>query len=250
MRNPNPTIMPPFGSYINPDHPLAKGLVGYWLFNEHEGRFVNDLSPYGNNGRIFGGASWKDGLYFNGSDTYVDCGNDKSLNITDTITFGARIKPLDLSNVHRIIGKSNSGSEGFKLYSSSNEVCVTIVINGTPKNASADGAVSIGQPYYVTGVYDGANVKIYVNNIETVGDAAIGNISLTSKNLYIGTYSWSDALGSFFCGFIDGAYLYNRALSPNEIEWLIAEPYCFIIWPGHRFIFDYGRLKCHSKHRF
>ncbi len=66
-------------------------LVGYWKFDEGSGNTAYDLSNYTNDGTINGDPKWVAGkigaaLEFDGSDDYVDCGNDPSLNINDRIT--------------------------------------------------------------------------------------------------------------------------------------------------------------------
>ena len=43
-------VKPPRGARLDPGHPLSRGVVGYWLFNEGVGGRVNDLSGNGNTG--------------------------------------------------------------------------------------------------------------------------------------------------------------------------------------------------------
>ena len=61
-----------------------KGIVANLTFDENSGGYANDSSPFGNNCTI-NNASWVTGvqgsaLEFNGIDSYLDCGNDSSLN--------------------------------------------------------------------------------------------------------------------------------------------------------------------------
>ena len=72
-----------------------KGLVGYWSFDEGKGNIAKDSSKNDNDGKIIG-AEWVDGkfgkaLKFNGVDTYVDCGNDQSLNFPDRVDFSIEL---------------------------------------------------------------------------------------------------------------------------------------------------------------
>lgn len=73
------------GIQLNCSHPLAKGLVGCWLFNEGSGIRAYDLSPYKNHGTLknFNDVTSKDrssqGLKFDGLDDYIDCENGTSL---------------------------------------------------------------------------------------------------------------------------------------------------------------------------
>jgi len=47
---------------------------------------VEDISQYRNHGTIYGAVPDEIGFYFDGTDDYIDCGKDESLNITDAIT--------------------------------------------------------------------------------------------------------------------------------------------------------------------
>ncbi|MCK5063045.1 MAG: hypothetical protein KAR23_03890, partial [Candidatus Aenigmarchaeota archaeon] len=79
-------------------------LVGWWRFNEEIGEnstFFRDWSTYGNNGTNGSNPVYTiDGkfgkaLNFDGSDDYVDCGNDSSLNITGEITLEVWVKAAE-----------------------------------------------------------------------------------------------------------------------------------------------------------
>jgi hypothetical protein len=65
-------------------------LVGHWTFDEGSGTTAFDSSGNGNDGIFNCDPQWVPGklggaLEFNGDD-YLDCGNDPSLEIRDTIT--------------------------------------------------------------------------------------------------------------------------------------------------------------------
>ncbi len=71
-------------------------IVGLWLFDEGKGGVVKDSSGKGNDGEIFG-AEWVAGqfgsaLEFDGTDDYVNAGNDSSFDITDAMTLAAWYK--------------------------------------------------------------------------------------------------------------------------------------------------------------
>jgi len=72
-----------------------------------------------------------------------------------------------------------------------------------------------GQWYHIMGVYDGANIKIYVNNSVTVGDGLTGNIDSTTYEWSIGAMSTGERPCNMVCS---EAYIYNRALTPQEIQ--------------------------------
>ena len=77
---------------------IAEGLVGYWPRDEGSGIGTVDASGNGNGGPLNGGPTWDAGksggaLNFDGSDDYVDLGNQPILNFeTDDWTVSAWMK--------------------------------------------------------------------------------------------------------------------------------------------------------------
>ena len=76
-----PQLKPTRGICLNRSHPLSRGLVGLWLFNEGSGNKVFDLSGNGNTGTLQGTTpSWTSGKYGSavllpGTDEYINCGS-------------------------------------------------------------------------------------------------------------------------------------------------------------------------------
>ena len=72
--------------------------VGMWLFDQGEGKVVEDASGNDGDGDIFG-AKWVDGkfgkaLEFDGDSNYVEVKNSDSLNPTEKISICMWIKPF------------------------------------------------------------------------------------------------------------------------------------------------------------
>jgi len=112
----------------------TSGLVGYWRFEEGVGTTVKDSSGYGNNGILENsdGDEWVEGrfgqaLEFDGSDDYVDCGNDSSLNTPDAITIEAWIKPF--ANNKRIVSKDDGSSSREYMLKIRSDNQMTIVLD-------------------------------------------------------------------------------------------------------------------------
>ncbi|RKY96077.1 MAG: hypothetical protein DRQ03_07885, partial [Candidatus Hydrothermota bacterium] len=113
-----------------------------------------DISKYGNNGTIHG-ATWTTGkfdsaLKFDGTDDYVNCGNDSSLNITDAITIEVWVKPTGNNTDRSIIemGKSwrlslyNSSIANFQVHDGGEWSGIYENISNLGKNWIDLGAVS------------------------------------------------------------------------------------------------------------
>src|SRR4030042_5738590 len=68
-------------------------LVGWWKLDEGTGQLAYDETAYWNDGVLNGGPLWIDGriggaLDFDGTDDYINCGKNDSLNITGEINVG------------------------------------------------------------------------------------------------------------------------------------------------------------------
>ncbi|MHC4694214.1 MAG: hypothetical protein ACYS67_15840, partial [Planctomycetota bacterium] len=77
-------------------------LVAHWPLDEGSGTTAYD-SAGGNDGTLMSGPVWVSGrmgggLQFNGSSSYVDCGNHTSLNITSAITLALWVNTNDSGN--------------------------------------------------------------------------------------------------------------------------------------------------------
>ncbi len=198
-------------------------LVGYWKFNEGSGNVAYDLSDYTNEGTINGEPKWVVGkigaaLEFDGSDDYVDCGNDTSLNINDKITVMAWVKTTSTAHGYFVskgtawdeIGHYAIGQE----YNDPLTFQLEIAGSGGTVELDSNIAVNDGQWHHIVGVYDDPVVKVYVDGVEE--GTMTGASSLTGStagDLTIGQRGG----GNIISGIIDEVRIYNRALTEPEI---------------------------------
>lgn len=63
--------------------------------------------------------------------------------------------------------------------------------------------------------YDGTTMRLYVNGVQVTSIAASGTIQNTTNPLSIGA---NTPYGEYFAGLIDEARVYNRVLSPTDIQ--------------------------------
>ncbi len=229
---------PLLGTQLNWAHPLNKGLVGYWLFNEGMGNKVNDLSMNGNVGTLMGMAfpstpasGWNPGkkgvgLNFDGVNDYVDCGNNASLNITTTITISAWINhnvAIDITST--ILAKDGvlDNTRAFQMVKYLNGKIRFILwdsVGGAHALYSDNNSLS-NIWYHVVGTYDGVTQKLYVNSIlQSTSNTMTGIKSVITTHVIIGMFSTNYAKGA-----IDDVRIYNRALSANEVMELYIDPY-------------------------
>jgi hypothetical protein len=162
-------------------------------------------------------------LSLNGLDGYVDVPNTPagmgvSIDITGPITVEAWIK-LNVNNVRQgIIERYNAsagtgttdGGYALRLLNSGKLRFFVFKNSFEYSNVTSSTSLAIGQWYHVAGVYDGTQLKIYIQGMAdgTPSTPTFTNTTGTS-NLKIGVSS--DA-GGFFNGLIDEARVTARAV--------------------------------------
>jgi Concanavalin A-like lectin/glucanases superfamily/Secretion system C-terminal sorting domain/Ig-like domain CHU_C associated len=130
-------------------------------------------------------------LNFGGSNDYVDCGNSPSLQITgNTITLEAYVKFNTFASdpfLGNIINKNSNTASGYMLRAGGNGVVNFVVANnGWSEIFSPQNSISLNTWHHIAGVYNGANLKIYVDGIEVASQPLSVTIGNANINLNIG----------------------------------------------------------------
>jgi hypothetical protein len=73
----------------------------------------------------------------------------------------------------------------------------------------------------VAGTYDGSTLRLFVNGVQVASTPVSGPIGSSSGPVRIGG---NNLWGEFFQGRIDEVRIYNRALTPAEIQADMAKP--------------------------
>jgi hypothetical protein len=204
---------------------LEPGMVSWWEFDDGSGAIAHD-SAGTNHGTVYG-ASWtNDGkigraLDFDGSGDYVDCGTNRSLGGMSALTIAGWFKP-DFT----ISGGSNPDEinilERFEVYrmyfsQASSRLYIFVWNNvGASAYVGSDSDTFVaGVWYHFAAVYDGANLKLYMDAVEQLDVSSLsGNVASSTNFLGIG----GPIDGHYFDGIIDEVRIYNRALSDEEIQ--------------------------------
>jgi len=214
---------------------INDGLVAYYHFNGD----VLDYSGNNNNGTYYGRGVYGIGnksdnqgaIDLNGSSDYVYIKNSPSLSPTTQISISSwyYAVPFYGNGANTIVCKENIISPPASLYHLAvqgnlylnNPVFlfnVTTTLGPHPISTSGIFQYAMYQWYFVVGVYDGNNTKLYVNGSLEASETQTGNILNIPNNIYIGN---SEGLirpqYDFTAGRIDEVRIYNRALSQAEI---------------------------------
>jgi hypothetical protein len=223
-----PLLKPTRGIQLNRNHPLARGLVGYWLLNEGTGRMVFDLS--GNNavGQLQGDPSWTAGRFgstldFDGSGDFITVENYTKADIS-VKTISAWINSRDLTTWDRIVGMPNTATNKWTIVIYNNGI-------GYDDNAANNMAVStnilLTNTWSHIAVVDNGTIgetKIYLDGVLQSVTEEVNNCGVGGSQLCIGARTTQTA--NYFNGFIDNVMIFDRILSAAEIAHLYREPFC------------------------
>ena len=201
---------------------IRAGLVLDFPMNEL-GSTVIDQSQNGNNGTITGatrvqGLGDLRALSFDGVDDYVDLGITTSL-VPTLLTALVWFKTSDVTYENYLI--ATAGTTGF-LFGLNRDN--TVPYNPTKISAYLWGVssdwcdsdnliVAEDKWYYATLTYDGATVKIYLNAVLVASKSETGIMTTLNTALLIGKRNTQ-----YFIGKLCNIYIYNRALSAQEIR--------------------------------
>ena len=207
----------------------ATGPVAHWRFDEGGGANAADATGNGNAGTLQGGVSWIAGkrlgaVQFDGSTGFVRVPSSASLEPAN-VSVSAWVKrsgwPGDLKY---IVGKGAYACEAasYGLYTGPNGGLMFYVSDGAAYTRSADaGALPWdGAWHHVAGTFDGQALRLYVDGTE-IGTPVSRSapITYTMQNpvdMLLGDYGGCG--GKAFDGGLDEAKIWNRALSPAEVE--------------------------------
>lgn len=201
------------------------GLVGAWSFNERAGTTANDVSGLANQGSI-GGAIWTPdgrfgaGLSFDGIAALVTVADSASLDLTSGMTLEAWAQPqAPMTGWSTILHKN---VDRYYLFAnSSSEVPATggTFGNGN-QNTYGTAALQPGDWVHLAATLDGARVRLYVNGTEVGSTAQTSPLTTSTGTLQMG----GSGYGENFQGAIDEVRVYNRPLTPAEIQADMATP--------------------------
>ena len=166
------------GSATQPD--LTTGLQGYWALDEGSGTIARDSSGKGNNGTLQQGATWAAGklagaLQLDGVNDHVNIPHSSALNIGgQQITLSAWIRFASTGDWQTVVAKVNADNSHTAPYftymlgvNSRNRPMMFVAVGGATSRVYVVSRQRLiaGNWYHLTGVYDGTQLKIYVNGV-------------------------------------------------------------------------------------
>ena len=160
---------------------------------------------------------------FDGDNDYITIGDDTTLDITSAITMSCWIKPMEIDAHSFVAGRDDGTNRNYYLEVYTDEKFYW-TCNGLSDTAVASTTTfTSGTWYHIAGVYDGANMILYVNGVAEDTDASTGSIDNDDVSFTIGARE--AGADRFFKGNISNLGLWSRALSLEEINSVMNKSY-------------------------
>ena len=194
-----------------------------YLFEEGKGDKAVDVSGKGNNGKIIDAEWTKEGkfgggLEFNGKSSLIEVEHHDSLVPGgDKITVEAWFKPLSFPAGHPPIARKGSVAESGWGFDTPNGVLRGFVYTapGNPAIAEGKSTMTLKEWNHVAMVYDGKEVRVYLNAKLDGSVARSGNINKTTASVWIGKKADENV---WLHGILDELCIWNIARSEAEIK--------------------------------
>ncbi len=231
------TRKPPLGKRINWQHPLARGLTGVWILNEHGGSIaVENVNSTQNT--ITGGNWQNGGLFLDGVNDYIQTVLSWDERNPYSVAFKYSAPSLSVADV--MMGTKSTSDNGFLIVingywggaNDNNRMTFWFGKSTSDRATFVDSTVDDGNDHSGLATYqgnsDGGKGVLYLDGVEksSYTNANAGN---STQSFQIGQSS--DAGGgtknAFFNGTFQYIYIYNRELISAEAFQLHREPYAF-----------------------
>jgi hypothetical protein len=200
----------------------AAGLAAAYAMDEGSGTSLPDRSGNNNTGTLINGPTWTTGknggaLQFDGSNDRVRVNDSTSLDLTTAATFEAWVYPTVSPVGWRTIMQKEADAYFFSASSfSGNRPAAGGTLNGAccPQVAGTS-TLPVNTWTHVAATYEGAQLRLYVNGAQVASAPANGSFEVNGNPLWIGGNA---VYGEHFQGKLDDLRIYNRALTPAEIQ--------------------------------
>jgi hypothetical protein len=204
------------------------GLIGWWKLDETQGTVAQDSSGLHHDGKLEGNAKWAHGkrggaIDLDGKNSFVRIADKSAFDLGNEVTVAAwvniRSVPVDY------MAFVTKGDTAWRLSTFRKDSRFHFAVNDYQKFAenmcvNAAEPVPVNEWHYVTGVYNGNQISLYVDGKLSESKSWDGNIGRNNFDVLIGENA--ETKNHFCDGLIHDVRIYNYALSEGEIKDLAA----------------------------
>lgn len=234
-------LSPDAGLGINGSHPLARGLVGAWIYRGAQGRAMNHASPgIGdatpvNGPTIVGGRYGEATALVAGMNQHWSVGNPTPVRITGPLSLAVYYRlgalPSNLAG-RQLLSKDGTGQRSYTFDLLRNDgtpasAGVRFYLNGGGAGLLVEGRNPVaGDERLAVATIDASGTgRLYINGRQVATSGTLGYPPAdTTSNLLIGRRAFVGAEENFD-GRIDFAMVWARDLSAGEVLALAEDPY-------------------------
>jgi hypothetical protein len=227
-----------------PNCVLGSGPVSWWAAENNA-----EDSAGGNSGVLLNGATFAPGKYGQAfsltGGAHVRIADNPSLHLTNGLTLAAWVYPSPAGDNYHIFGKWDvvfDYQKSYETWLSGGKFIFSVCANGDELLGPHADLVSVSsvpanQWTYVAATYDGSKMRVYINGHLDNQAAFPYGIFPGTNDLAIGAIVGGVPDGQYlysFSGQIDDAAIYNRALTPLEIQqiYLCQTNITLALYPG------------------
>ena len=201
----------------------ADDLVLHLSFEGDTGDVALDHSSFGNDATFFGNPQWTDGVHdgqalaFDGA-TWGEVPDDPSLDITGALTMSvwAQVEPGGEA-IQSAMEKGSAWMEGeYNLAALYNGGSILQARDLPAACADTNVGASIqgGTWSHLTGVWDGAEIKLYIDGLLDASMPCAGELLTNDDPLFIGARGGT---GRFLTGALDELRIYDYPLTDEQV---------------------------------
>ena len=168
--------------------------------------------------------NWHNALSFSGSNQYIDCGNDTSLQITNDLTVSAWIKTTTSGN-KIVLGKADAAitaDRSWLMYINSGTTDLRVFMYDTSATlfyVNSPSAINDGNWHHVAFTYTpSTSLILYIDGeaVATNTSSIPASIKNSAENFFIG--KWGNYSAEMFPGEISNVAIYNQTISAEDIK--------------------------------
>jgi len=209
----------------------TSGLVGYWPFSGN----ANDASGNGNNGTVNGATLVNDrfgntnsAYHFDGVSQFIEVPHSNSLVINQnaiSISFWIKVESFPPGNFGKIVISKQFGSgasqSGYNVYQNGQTQLVLQTGNGGLGYLSVPSNVNnYNSFHHVVYIFEANSTSYTFLDGQLVSGFQNGTASIgpNTQPLLFGKPNWNNINAQYFNGILDDVLIYNRLLTPSEIN--------------------------------
>jgi hypothetical protein len=236
-----------------PSASIRDGLIAHYKLDDTSGPVIDSADSHhgtAENGVIRGvPGRIGNAFQFDGIDDYVDTSFGKDVSYPNGISIQAWVKSAETGNSALVTSRGEGSGASSKFLG----VNAGHINPGTPDEVrgvpgmnlgmgnpaeyytvTANTTINDNEWHHVLGSYDGSSLlSIYVDGVQVSRSVTV---SQTAESFDVFKIGWDDFLaseeGRWFTGLIDDVRIWNRALSPVEVDYLskVPEPSSFLLF--------------------